>query len=210
MNSHNTKLLTRAYTVQTMLRDCGIHSIIAGGFPRDVHFGLDAKDVDVCTLGFKADRDVEKLHAFQDLLDEEAIEWHTYDFGESDEEYNSEDVHQVYMVISLPELSVDVIFYQDLDGVEGVPTKTAKDLFAQFDCTLNHFYVDYHQNLQPFVVFEGEFNPHSGVVKIQRDVDTHRVNKMLSKVEYLVEHGHLPPCKFITHCGEVNLIENVK
>lgn len=206
-HEHNQKLLAGAKTIQQILTAVGICSVVAGGLPRDMHFGLPAKDADICTLLFDMQRDNEMFDAFKDKLDEAGIEWLTYDFGESDEDYNSEDVHQVCAVISLPTLNVDVIFYEDIiDGFGGVRTQTVRDLLAQFDCTLNQFYIAHDGS----VGFDGVCNPHHGVVKMLRDVSSEREEKMYEKTKLLVKSGVLQDTSFLCFDGYPLLITNNK
>ncbi|AWD90646.1 putative nucleotidyltransferase [Pseudomonas phage Nerthus] len=172
MNSHNRNLLAGANTILAVLSECGFQGVICGGFARDVHYDRNAKDIDIA-VGVQE-------YTISDLSDlisriEDAYPVKQFWSGEahpnatSDNDYlddpraatlapsePTEAEHCVRLVVQVPMLSLDIVFY-DTEHEAG-------NLVAQHDCNLNQFVI---AGTTP--VFLGTFHPDKHGLRITRE-----------------------------------------
>lgn len=160
--------------------------VVAGGYPRDIHFGLKPKDIDICMYNFHPDDYAERVlldSLFHKLQDYKVINISSL-FDDKDEEYIVNDA-RVYAVWNLPELGVDIILYNDC--------YQWSDVVNQFDFNLNQFIIpstspdNHHRTGEPFTpdmqedpLFVGSHN-YSKLVQIKDNLTPDRVAKIKSK-----------------------------
>lgn len=185
---HNENLRLAGVRIQNILSGFLFNSAILGGLARDTYYGVKAKDVDVCVYGFHPNDGAEEL-LFDKLLDAliAAFPSTVLNWGGSTP---SESVHQVVNVITIPELNVDIIFYEDCVPAEqasnpmyarfniGRRVTSRYDIARQFDCNLNQFAF----NKEGDAVFIGvpAQHPDNGLVML-REVSEERTSKMARK-----------------------------
>lgn len=172
MNHHNRALLAGAYPILDILSQCGFQGVICGGFARDVHYDRNAKDIDIA-VGVQE-------YSISDLADlvarlEDAHVVKSYWTGEphpkatSDNDYlddpraaacapsePTEEDHCVRLVVQLPRLRLDIVFYDT--------EHDAGNLVAQHDCNLNQFVM-----CGTTPVFLGMFHPDKHGLRVTRE-----------------------------------------
>lgn len=194
-SEHNQKLLDSALKVQKFLERFCIESTIAGGLPRDIHYGVDAKDADICVYNFHPYDSAERV-LFAKMLNELQDpflgkfgsvktfledEYQSEEQMESDASVVDEDDHQVCGVIKLPHINVDIIFYEDCLSLDGERITDAVDIVDQFDANINQFVIE---DLESGVQFYGHSDLHPDKVglKFLRDTTSEaRKEKMSNK-----------------------------
>jgi hypothetical protein len=120
--------------------------VVAGGYARDAFFGVEAKDIDVAVYNFHLDDDAEvRLLAmlYKKLLPHGVVNVSSQFDG--DEEYEINDA-RVAFVWNIPQLDMDLIFYNDC--------KSWSDVVSKFDCNMNQFYLP---STVPDGTFDGEY-----------------------------------------------------
>ncbi len=199
---HNQRLLDSALKVQKFLERFCIESTIAGGLPRDIHYGVDAKDADICVYNFHPYDSAERvlflkmLNELDDpflgkfgsvttFLEDEFLSQEHADSGASSAE---EDDHQVWGVIKLSDVNVDIIFYEDIITQSGTRNlrsgeriTDAVDIVDQFDANINQFVIE---DLESGVQFYGHSDLHPdkvGLKFLRETTSESRKEKMRSK-----------------------------
>ncbi|ATW58218.1 nucleotidyltransferase [Pseudomonas phage uligo] len=171
MNNHNRTLLATAQPLLILLDECGFQGVVCGGFARDVQYDKNAKDIDIA-VGC-AEHSIADL---SDLVDAIGAKHgiRTYWTGEdrkvsgvdvnTDDPRNpdaapsepTEDDHLVQLVVQIPALRLDIIFYNTQHD--------AANLVAQHDCNLNQFVM---AGTTP--VFLGSFHPDKHGLRITKE-----------------------------------------
>lgn len=113
-------------TVMKLLKQNCFDFVVAGGYARDVHYGKNVKDCDICIFNFHEDDEAEKF-LLTCLLS--ALEGYTP--VRLCEAYDDDD-SRLGNVIKLDDWKIDIIFYAN--------AATARDVVSQFDCNMNQFY----------------------------------------------------------------------
>lgn len=172
MNSHNAVLLSGANNILRILNDSDFLGVVCGGFARDVQYDKNAKDIDIAVgvVGY----------CTSDLIDltdklKESYAIRIYWSGQSHPQATSDNDllddprcaeqapsepteadHLVRLVVQIPSLKCDVIFY-DCD-------QDAATLVAQHDCNLNQFVM-----AGTIPVFLGSFHPDKHGLRITKE-----------------------------------------
>lgn len=101
--------------------------VIAGGYARDLYYGKDPKDCDICVYNFN-EKDFAERALFKEMVRKLQSRYATHLMPE----YEKGD-SRLGMVIKLDEIGVDIIFYKG--------ATTFIDVLKQFDCNMNQFYI---------------------------------------------------------------------
>lgn len=164
------------------LRALGICFIIAGGYPRDVHFGVEPKDLDICVYNTEP----EQLEAAAEWLNRRGWEFTLVDPGEATEASQQEDIDDaekrlfgVWQDKTSHSKPVDLIHYRCNNWVM---------VLDQFDCALNSFHcmpgradaVFYHGSILEDLLDTDKLT-------FFKEVSPERQSKMLSKFNKLVK-----------------------
>ncbi|UOW66240.1 tRNA nucleotidyltransferase [Aeromonas phage vB_AspA_Bolek] len=145
VHPHNTTLLNVGMQVVALLSEsavyCGFHacSNIVGGLPRDMHFGVEAKDVDIVVYGRQDWAMLNDHDEYFDIVEDNLY----YMFGgdvvnmtddDSGAASSQPDNGRVYRVYACDQGKVNIIYYQDCYSVD--------EVIAKFDNTINAFWID--------------------------------------------------------------------
>ncbi len=140
ISNRSVGIFSKAVEIQTALHNLGFQSVIAGGFARDLFFGIEPKDCDIIVFGPKA-LELESALFFGKVTSWENTEtplclddlfsggvWCSMYSDKGSEEATQDRVAGVYQ---LPHHNVDVIVYEDVEDAQGV--------IDAFDFNLNQF-----------------------------------------------------------------------
>ena len=146
VHPHNAPLLNMGLQVVDLLRESAVPfsginvcSNIAGGLPRDMYFGVPAKDVDIVVYGRQDwallnDHD-EYFNTVEDnlhyMFDGDVVNMTDDDSGDVS---SQPDNARVYRVYACEQGKVKIIYYQDCYSIDKV--------IAKFDNTINAFWVE--------------------------------------------------------------------
>jgi len=198
ISKHNQKLVDNAQNVQKFLERFLFESVIAGGLPRDIHYGLDAKDADVCVYNFHPYDEAERTlfgKMYNELLDPFQGKFgtvhgyfegmiHTEEAIESGASGADSDDRQFWGVIKLPDVGVDIIFYEDIlpnDLRGGNRIIDAVDLVDRFEANINQFVLE-DTDTGPEFYGHNDIHPDTaGLVFIREDTSEARKDKMRKK-----------------------------
>lgn len=188
----NTHTLETAKDLMAELRAHMFDCCIAGGFPRDMHYGFKPKDIDICIynwhsldyaentmLSMVKSRLAGKGYIIQELLG----------VASDGREANFAD-HQVERIWKIQGHDIDVIFYEDChpnpQGMfanfrKGKRVSSQKQLVDQFDCNLNQYIWSEQDHCSIFI---GDINPRSKVYMIRgMNERANRIVKMADKAD---------------------------
>ncbi|UOW66296.1 tRNA nucleotidyltransferase [Aeromonas phage vB_AspA_Lolek] len=145
VHPHNTTLLNVGMRVVALLSESAVYSgfhvcsNIAGGLPRDMYFGVEAKDVDIVVYGQEDWTRLCHYDEYFDIVEDNLY----YMFGgdvvnmtddDSGAASSQPDNDRVYRVYACNQGKVNIIYYQDCYSIDKV--------IAKFDNTINAFWVD--------------------------------------------------------------------
>lgn len=151
----NTKMLNVAIELVDALYDHGNqNAVICGGFARDLHFGLDAKDADIMLLD---PRFVDPV-VVEDVLWSAArsIYSHSAVVRHQGEEYMDDRIEGVWQVL-FNGFTIDVLWYNP----KRYNMATGEEACEAFDFNINQFYVDEYGVVQ----FGGMDYDHPSAIK---------------------------------------------
>ena len=157
---HNSQLLNLGMAVVDLLSESAVPfsginvcSNIACGLPRDMYFGVPAKDVDIVVYGREdwalLDCHDEYFDTVEDnlhyMFDGDVVNMTDDDSGAAS---SQPDNARVYRVYACDKGTVNVIYYQDCYSIDKV--------IAKFDNTINAFWVDQVGAAFNGVYYEGD------------------------------------------------------
>lgn len=199
-SNRTLKIFADAIAIQTRLYDLGFKSVIAGGFARDLFFGLEPKDCDIIIFGDNADEFEQVLNlgrwentgevdevfggfcktnvaAPLRLTDELFMggNWCAMYGDKSSEEATLDRVLGVYQ---MPHINVDLIVYEDCD--------TALEVIDAFDFNVNQFAIA--QNLEDKKYFPNYFGTTDlrELILVRNDASGYRQLKVFNKHQTLL------------------------
>lgn len=177
------------YTVSDVLKVIKQHTfgcVVAGGYCRDSFFGVEPKDIDVAVYNFHPDDYAEKilLDNLWRQLEKLGVKNLSHFIEGGDEEYIVNDP-RVHMVWNIPQLNLDLIFYNNC--------KSFTDVIHKFDFNINQFYLpstvpdgtwdtgrEYNPSLDEAPVYVGHY-PVDELWQTKSDLTAERRLKMLNK-----------------------------
>ena len=176
-------------------------SVVAGGYARDVFFGVEPKDVDVCVYNYHADEAMLLNSLWREL---QAYGVVNKSMSEEVPEHYRSAATRISFVWAIPELDMDLIFYKDC--------RKFSDVLNKFDFNMNQFYLpstvsdncfegehEYNPELEESPVYFSNDHYDTLIQLKDTDITESRISRMIEKHRQLVPYAWIKeyPVKLI-------------